>query len=92
MLAIIYSAAAPCVFLVQDAPPTPPTRAAGQPHSSFASLVRAMVGREPRECVTYMTGRQRVDFAVVTLLFGVLVAAWVHSFLLKSVRLTAVGL
>ena len=75
ILAIIYSASAPCVFLVQDAPPTPPTRAAGQPNPSFMSLMRAMVGREPRDRTTHMTIRQRIDFAVLTLLFGVLVAA-----------------
>ncbi|EPS96236.1 hypothetical protein FOMPIDRAFT_58415 [Fomitopsis schrenkii] len=75
VLAIIYSASAPCVLLVQDAPPTPPTRAAGQRNPSFMSLVRAMAGREPRDRTTYMTTRQRIDFAVMSLLFGVLVAA-----------------
>ena len=39
------------------------------------SLVRAMVGREPRDRTTYMTIRQRIDFAVMSLVFGVLVAA-----------------
>lgn len=38
-------------------------------------LMRAMAGREPGDLTTYMTIRQRVDFGVMTLLFGVLVAA-----------------
>ncbi|PCH42994.1 MFS general substrate transporter [Wolfiporia cocos MD-104 SS10] len=73
VMAIIYTAAAPFVFLVGDAPPTPPTYAAAQKSPSFMSFVRAMVGREPRDHASYMTPRQRSDLAVLTLVFGVLV-------------------
>ncbi|EPS98253.1 hypothetical protein FOMPIDRAFT_1031576 [Fomitopsis schrenkii] len=74
VLAIILSVATPCIFLVQETPPTPPTRAAAQGNPSFWSFIRALAGREPKELATYMTSRQRTDFAIMWLIFGVLVA------------------
>ncbi|KZT05289.1 MFS general substrate transporter, partial [Laetiporus sulphureus 93-53] len=73
VLAIIYSAATPFVFIVLDGPPTPPTHAGEQRSPSFMSFVRAMVGREPKERVTYMTRRERSDLVILALAFGVLV-------------------
>ena len=77
VLAIILSVAAPCIFLVHEAPPTPPTRAAAQENPSFWSFIRALAGKEPKELATYMTIRQRTDFAIMWLIFGVLVAVCV---------------
>ncbi|KAI0668890.1 MFS general substrate transporter [Trametes maxima] len=73
VMAIVFSAAAPAVFLVGNAPPTPPTFAGSQEHPSLSSLARALLGRTPREDYTYMSMRQRVDFAIITVVFGVLV-------------------
>ena len=36
------------------------------------SLARALVGRESRHKLTYMTMRERVDFAIIMLNFAVL--------------------
>ncbi|KAI0726541.1 major facilitator superfamily domain-containing protein [Fomitopsis betulina] len=74
VLAIILSVATPCIFLVHETPPTPPTRAASLGNPSFWSFIRALAGREPKELATYMTFRQRTDFAIMWLIFGVLVA------------------
>ncbi|KAI0351646.1 MFS general substrate transporter [Trametes cingulata] len=73
VMAIIYSAAAPAVFLVGNAPPSPPTYSGSQKHPSLSSLARALSGRTPRDEYTYMTMRQRIDFGVLVLVFGVLV-------------------
>lgn len=40
---------------------------------SFLSLVRALCGREKETERTYMTIRERIDFLIITLLFGVFV-------------------
>ena len=37
------------------------------------SLVRALLGREPRNLPTYMNVRERFDFVILVLNFGVLV-------------------
>ncbi|RPD77008.1 MFS general substrate transporter [Lentinus tigrinus ALCF2SS1-7] len=73
VMAIIYTVAAPFVFLVGDHPPTPPTFAATHKHPSMLSLVRAMLGKLPRDQYTYMTVRQRMDFTIMILVFGILV-------------------
>ncbi|OBZ74517.1 Major facilitator superfamily domain-containing protein 7 [Grifola frondosa] len=73
VMAIIYSAVTPFVFLVGNAPPTPPTYAASRKHPTFASLGRAMLGKETTTNPTYMTMRQRIDFAIIFLVFGILV-------------------
>ncbi|KAI0752170.1 major facilitator superfamily domain-containing protein [Fomes fomentarius] len=73
VMAIIFTVAAPFVFLVGEAPPTPPTFAATQKHPSLLSLVHAMLGKLPRDQYNYMTVRQRIDFAIMILVFGILV-------------------
>ncbi|KAL1938967.1 hypothetical protein VTO73DRAFT_11120 [Trametes versicolor] len=73
VMAIIFSAAAPAVFLVGNAPPTPPTYSGSQKHPSMSSMARALSGRATPDEYTYMTMRQRIDFAIIALVFGVLV-------------------
>ncbi|CAL1697928.1 unnamed protein product [Somion occarium] len=73
ILGIIQTVVGPLVFLIGNAPPTPPTFAATQKAPGNVSLVRAMFGKEPAALPTYMTWRERFDFAIVTLVFGVLV-------------------
>ncbi|GJE91828.1 MFS general substrate transporter [Phanerochaete sordida] len=85
VLAIISTAVMPCALLIRDAPPTPPTYAASQPRPHFMSLVRALAGKEPRDRPTYMSLRERIDFAILTLNFGVLVGA-VNSYTLLTAQ------
>ncbi|KAI0632840.1 MFS general substrate transporter [Trametes polyzona] len=73
VMAIIFTAAAPAVFLIGNAPPTPPTFSGSQKHPSMSSLARALSGRAAQDEYTYMTMRQRIDFAIVTIVFGVMV-------------------
>lgn len=73
VMAIIFTAVTPAVMFIEDAPPTPPTRSATHANPPFRTLVSALLGRTTREDTTYMTVRQRVDFGVMALVFGVLV-------------------
>ncbi|KAM5538876.1 hypothetical protein V8D89_007598 [Ganoderma adspersum] len=73
VMAIIFTAAAPIVFLVGEAPPTPPTFAATKKRPSLTSLAHAMAGKVPQGEYAYMTKRQRIDFVILCVLFGVLV-------------------
>ncbi|KAI0737523.1 major facilitator superfamily domain-containing protein [Daedaleopsis nitida] len=73
VMGIVFTAAAPIVFLVGEAPPTPPTFAATHKRPSMMSLVHAMFGRMSREEYTFMTVRQRIDFAVMVVVFGIIV-------------------
>ncbi|EKM52316.1 uncharacterized protein PHACADRAFT_211587 [Phanerochaete carnosa HHB-10118-sp] len=79
ILAIICSAVVPCTFLVGNTPPTPPTYSAAQPSPPLMSLVRALIGREPRGRPTYMSVRERFDFAIMMTNFGIL-AGTVNAF------------
>ncbi|KAH8101314.1 major facilitator superfamily domain-containing protein [Cristinia sonorae] len=72
-LGVISTAVLPFVFLIGEKPPTPPTYSASMHPLSFFSLARAMLGREPAASPAHMTVRERVDFAIVALEFGVLV-------------------
>ncbi|CCM00979.1 uncharacterized protein FIBRA_03027 [Fibroporia radiculosa] len=86
ILGIIHTAAMPFVFFITDSPPTPPTHAASQKNPPFLSLIRAMAGREPAERQTYMTRRQRFDFAIFILAFGVLVGV-INAFSILSAQI-----
>ncbi|GBE87090.1 predicted protein [Sparassis crispa] len=86
VMGIIFTAVTPCVFFVSDAPPTPPTPSASTTNPSFMSLARAMVGREPRGLPTYMLTRQRIDFIILSIAFGVLVG-FVNSFSILSAQI-----
>ena len=54
-----------------------PAFAATHSHPSLTSLFRAMLGKLPRDEYTYMTVRQRIDFAIMTVIFGILVGVCV---------------
>ncbi|KAF8160671.1 major facilitator superfamily domain-containing protein [Crassisporium funariophilum] len=72
VLGIMSTVVAPLVFLIGAAPPTPPTYAGSKGPHSLTSLVRAMLGLKV-EPTTYMTIRERFDFAIIFMVFSVLV-------------------
>jgi len=74
VLAILGTAVTPFIFLVGDAPPTPPTYAASRPHMSLRSLIYALLGR-PTCARSAMTVRERIDFGVILVIFAALVGA-----------------
>ncbi|KAG6850973.1 hypothetical protein H0H93_005842 [Arthromyces matolae] len=69
ILGILATAVTPSVFFVGAAPPTPPTYAGSKVSPSLLSLVRTMLGLKTSDDA-YMTPRERVDFAVITFIFG----------------------
>ncbi|KAH7913496.1 major facilitator superfamily domain-containing protein, partial [Hygrophoropsis aurantiaca] len=74
ILAIISTAASPALFLIDSKPPTPPTYAGSKKAQSLFSFGRAMLGMQcPQDA--YMSPRERLDFTIVVVLFGVLVGA-----------------
>ncbi|KAG2150568.1 major facilitator superfamily domain-containing protein [Suillus clintonianus] len=75
VLAIISTIATPALFLIESEPPTPPTYAGSKAPQSLHSLLRAMVGKVHIHDPAYMAPRERLDFLINTLLFGVLVGA-----------------
>ncbi|OSD03709.1 MFS general substrate transporter [Trametes coccinea BRFM310] len=83
VMAIIFTVISPVVFFIGNAPPTPPTYAGTQEHQSMASLLQAMAGRTSRDEYTYMTMRQRIDFAIMTVVFGVIVGV-INAFTILS--------
>ncbi|KIY44389.1 MFS general substrate transporter [Fistulina hepatica ATCC 64428] len=72
VLGIISSASVPCVLLIAEKPPTPPTYSARRKSHSISSLMLAWFGRETTPDA-HMSMRERVDFAIITFVFGVLV-------------------
>ncbi|KIL65843.1 hypothetical protein M378DRAFT_1032878 [Amanita muscaria Koide BX008] len=74
-LGVVSTAVTPLAFLVLSTPPTPPTYAASKPTGNFASLLRAIIGKINPSSDSYMSVRSRIDFALVTLIFGILVGA-----------------
>ncbi|KAF8554732.1 MFS general substrate transporter [Imleria badia] len=74
VLAVISTAVTPAVLLITDSPPTPPTYAGSKPPKSLTSLCRAIAGLSvPPDA--YMTFHERLDFVIITALFGALVGA-----------------
>ncbi|KAI0268881.1 MFS general substrate transporter [Gloeopeniophorella convolvens] len=75
LLGIISTVAFPMVFLVSEAPPTPPSFSGSRTTSpSIMSLIKAAIGLPcPPEC--YMTRRERLDFGIVIVVFSVLLAS-----------------
>lgn len=65
----------PFGFLVQNAPPTPPTFAGSRQSASMKELFRAWVGKVPKDSPSYMELRDRLDFGILFFSFGVLVSA-----------------
>ncbi|KAF8630320.1 hypothetical protein AX15_002993 [Amanita polypyramis BW_CC] len=75
VLGIISTAVTPFVFLVANAPPTPPTYAGSRTSSSLLSLLLAMLGKVDKSSDAYMSPRSRLDFGLMTLIFGAFIAA-----------------
>lgn len=75
VLAIITTVAVPTVALIYPLPPTPPTFSGSQPSPPATQVMRAWIGR-PRPGEATMSGRQRLDITIVTMLFAVLVGAF----------------
>ncbi|KAG9097270.1 hypothetical protein FS749_006658 [Ceratobasidium sp. UAMH 11750] len=75
VLGIITTVAVPAVLFIYPLPPTPPTFAGSHPSTPAAQVSRAFVGKaRPGEAT--MSPHERLDMAIVTLLFGVLVGAF----------------
>ncbi|KAK7062919.1 hypothetical protein VNI00_000417 [Paramarasmius palmivorus] len=64
--------ATPLVFLVQSAPPTPPTFSAAQKTPPFRTFAKMLVGRSNEYRIAR---RDRLDFVLLCLIFGIMVAA-----------------
>ncbi|KAF8212680.1 hypothetical protein K438DRAFT_1957299 [Mycena galopus ATCC 62051] len=79
VLGIMSSAAAPFVFLISAAPPTPPTYSASKKAPGLLSLLRVVVNRA-RPTDPSMSVRERVDFTILFFVFGVLAAASLERF------------
>lgn len=71
VLAIISTAALPAILLILESPPSPPTYFGSKQPLSFISLCRAMLGLSVSK-EAYMSHRERIDFVILTLVFGVL--------------------
>ncbi|KAI0085553.1 major facilitator superfamily domain-containing protein [Irpex rosettiformis] len=84
VLGIVSTVATPFSLLMSEVPPTPPTHSATQRKPSFLSLMRALTGREPETKRTYMTLRERLDFLIITLIFGVFVGVVTSFSILTS--------
>ncbi|KAI0066126.1 MFS general substrate transporter [Artomyces pyxidatus] len=84
VLGIISTAVCPAVFLVFEAPPTPPTFSGSRESPSIFSLIRAMLGRKCSEHA-YMTRRERFDFATLVLVFAALLAS-INTFSVLSAQ------
>lgn len=88
ILGIISTAAIPFVFLIGEAPPIPPTYAGSRKPPSLLPLLRAMLGmhNSHSDLYGYMTIRERIDFTIVIIVFGVLVGA-ANSFALLTAEI-----
>jgi len=88
ILGIISTASIPFVFLIGEAPPIAPTYAGSRKPESLLSLLRSMLGlhNSHSDLYGYMTVRERIDFTIVILVFGVLVGA-ANSFALLTAEI-----
>ncbi|KAJ7183293.1 major facilitator superfamily domain-containing protein [Mycena filopes] len=86
-LAIVSTAIAPFVLLIGDSPPTPPTYSGSTVSPSLPVFLKALLGQDvPAE--SHMSLRERIDFAVLLLIFGTLVAT-ANAFALLSGQIMA---
>jgi len=83
VLAIITSVLSLCALAVLSEPPTPPTFAGSVRSPPPIEVLRSCIGR-PRSGGVQMTRRQIIDFAIVTWVFGVYVAAANSFFVLVN--------
>jgi len=74
VLGIMSTVAAPFVFMISAAPPTPPTYSASKKSPGLLSLLRVMATKS-RSTDPTMTLRERIDFTIVFFVFGVLSSA-----------------
>jgi len=93
ILAIISTAAIPFVFLIGEAPPTPPTYAGSRKPQSLLPLLRSMVGlhSSQSDLYGYMTVQERIDFTIIIIVFGVLAGGAYTFGLLTAELLTPLG-
>ncbi|KZW00223.1 MFS general substrate transporter [Exidia glandulosa HHB12029] len=82
LLGVIGTVIAPLALLIGVDPPIPPTHAAATPSPPMLAMFRAMVGKE-REGEPSMDMRERIDFGLLTIIFGLSVEA-VSSFSILS--------
>ncbi|KAG8837040.1 hypothetical protein FRC18_010159 [Serendipita sp. 400] len=73
--AFIATAVFPFGFLLQERPPTPPTFAGNTVNPGMKSLLRALAGKEPIDSPQYMDLRDRIDFGLIYMVFGIICAA-----------------
>jgi len=91
ILAIMSTVVVPLDFLIFEAPPTPPSYSGSRiPSPSIVSLIRAAMGLK---CPpgTYMTLRERFDFAILVSVFSALLAAITTFSILSSQWLSPYG-
>uniref|UniRef100_A0A0W0F096 MFS general substrate transporter n=1 Tax=Moniliophthora roreri TaxID=221103 RepID=A0A0W0F096_MONRR len=81
VLGIICTAVTPLVFMVQSAPPTPPTYSASQRPPSLGEFVKVLAGRSR---VQQISLRERLDFLLLVFIFGISVAATLTFSVLTS--------
>ncbi|KAI0268875.1 MFS general substrate transporter [Gloeopeniophorella convolvens] len=75
LLGVVSTIAVPIVFLVLEAPPTPPSFSGSRTTSpSIVSLIKAAIGL-PCPPESYMTRRERLDFGILVSVFAVLLAS-----------------
>lgn len=75
ILGIITTVIAPISFLLEDRPPSPPTFAGSKKTPPVMETLRSVIGlASPEEKDRAMTLQERIDFAIMTWGFGVLVA------------------
>ncbi|KAJ7036834.1 major facilitator superfamily domain-containing protein [Mycena alexandri] len=86
-LAIVSSVIAPFVLLIYNAPPTPPTYSGSTKSPSLPVLLNALLGKDTA-VESQMKLRERIDFAVLLLVFGTLVATS-NAFALLSGQILA---
>ncbi|KAF8514456.1 MFS general substrate transporter [Hysterangium stoloniferum] len=90
ILGVITSCSVPVSFLVSSAPPTPPTFAGSLPSPPLMETVRALVGR-PRPAEQRLERRDRLDFLLLCMSFGVYVAGTNSFSLLTNEIFAPVG-
>ena len=77
VLAIISTAVSPLCLLIGAQPAIPPTHAGSKDPAGFFSLIKALLGMHPKnetdEPDHYMTPRERCDFLIMFITFGLCV-------------------
>ncbi|KAI6160984.1 major facilitator superfamily domain-containing protein [Pisolithus thermaeus] len=69
VLSVISTAALPAILLILESPPSPPTYSGSKRPLSLASMCRAILGL-PVSKEAHISLRERIDFVILTLVFG----------------------